>query len=165
MWTERRLDANEPFFIFFPWCPSDPVQHRLGRTTSFSPKPERWSCDNSQEMSDFDNCRFILIRMAYITDRLVSMFAQDLMWHLTSLPWESVVSLIFGKCVISYQLICRGKTTNFSSEPARWSCDNCQRMSDFDTCQSILIRMVYITDRLVSIFEQDLMWHLTSAYM
>ena len=29
MWTERRSDANEPFFIFSPWCPADRVQHRL----------------------------------------------------------------------------------------------------------------------------------------
>ena len=29
MWTERRSDANEPFLIFSPWCPSDRVQHRL----------------------------------------------------------------------------------------------------------------------------------------
>ena len=28
------------------------------------------------------------------------------------------------------------KTTSPSSEPARWSCDKCQRMSDFHTCQS-----------------------------
>ena len=62
-------------------------------------------------------------------------------------------------------LICRGKTTSFSSEPARWSCDNCQRVSDFDSCQFILIRMAYVTDRPVSIFEQAVMWHLTSGYM
>ena len=31
---------------------------------------------------------------------------------------------------ILYQLICRGKTTGLSSEPARRSCDN------FDSCQS-----------------------------
>ena len=31
MWTERRSDANEPFLIFSPWCPSDRVQHRLLR--------------------------------------------------------------------------------------------------------------------------------------
>ena len=35
-----------------------------------------------------------------------------------------------------YQLICRGKTTGLSSEPATWSCDNCQRISNFDNCQS-----------------------------
>ena len=28
------------------------------------------------------------------------------------------------------------KATGLSSEPARWSCDNCQRMSDFNSCQS-----------------------------
>ena len=38
-------------------------------------------------------------------------------------------------------------------------------MSDFDSCQFILIRMAYVTDRPVSIFEKDVMWHLTSAYM
>ena len=26
--------------------------------------------------------------------------------------------------------------TGFSSDPTRWSCDNCQRMSDFDSCRS-----------------------------
>ena len=31
-----------------------------------------------------------------------------------------------------------------------WSCDNCQRVSDFDSCQFILIRMGFITDRLQS---------------
>ena len=36
-------------------------------------------------------------------------------------------------------------------EPARWSSDNCQRMSDFDSCPFILIRMAYIVGRLVSI--------------
>ena len=41
--------------------------------------------------------------------------------------------------------------TILSSEPARWSCDSCQRMSDFDSCQFTLIRMAYINDRLVSI--------------
>ena len=35
-----------------------------------------------------------------------------------------------------YQLICRAKTTGLSPESAGWSCDNCQRMSDFDSCQS-----------------------------
>ena len=41
-----------------------------------------------------------------------------------------------GKCdILLYQLICLGKTTGPSSEPARWSCDNCQRMSDFDSFQ------------------------------
>ena len=35
------------------------------------------------------------------------------------------------------------KTTYLSYEPARWSCDYCQRMSDFDSCQFILIRMAY----------------------
>ena len=35
-----------------------------------------------------------------------------------------------------YQLICRGKTTGLSSDPARWSCDNCQPISDFDSYQS-----------------------------
>ena len=38
-------------------------------------------------------------------------------------------------------------------------------MSDFESCQFILIQMAYVTDRLVSIIEQDLMGHLTSAYM
>ena len=42
-----------------------------------------------------------------------------------------------------YQLIYMGKSTGLSSEPARWSCDYCQRMSDFDICQFILIRMAY----------------------
>ena len=36
-----------------------------------------------------------------------------------------------------------GKTTGLSSEPARWSCDYCQQMSDFDSCQFIIIRMAY----------------------
>ena len=35
----------------------------------------------------------------------------------------------------------QGKTTGLSSEPARLSCDYCQRMSDFDSSQFILIRM------------------------
>ena len=60
---------------------------------------------------------------------------------------ESEVSFHFhfyvGKCDIFYQLICRGKTTGLSSEPARWLCDYCQRLSDFDSCQFILIRMAF----------------------
>ena len=36
MWTKRRSDANEPFLIFSPWCPSDRVQHRLARHCPFS---------------------------------------------------------------------------------------------------------------------------------
>ena len=31
------------------------------------------------------------------------------------------------------------KETGFSCEPARWSCDICQWMPDFDSCQFILI--------------------------
>ena len=83
---------------------------------------------------------------------------------LTALPWESVVSLIFWQVCYIKSALCRGKTTSFSSEPARLSCDICQRMSDFDSCQFILIWMADITDRLGSTSEQDLMWHLTSAY-
>ena len=41
--------------------------------------------------------------------------------------------------------------TGLSSEPARWSCDKCQRMSDLTVVNlMILIRMGNITDRLVS---------------
>ena len=39
-----------------------------------------------------------------------------------------------------YQLTCREKTTGLLSEPRR---DYCQRMSDFDSCQFILIQMAY----------------------
>ena len=66
--------------------------------------------------------------------------------------------------VTLYQLICGDKTTSLLSEPARWSYDNCQWMSDFDSCQFI-VRKAYITNGLESIFVQDLMWHLTLAYM
>ena len=57
-----------------------------------------------------------------------------------------------------------GKTTGLSSKPARWTCDNCQRMSDFlsDVNLIMLIRMGNITDRLVSSCARS---HLTSAYM
>ena len=82
----------------------------------------------------------------------------------TALPWESVVSLVFWKVCYIKSALCRGKTTSFSSEPARLTCDIFQRISDLDSCQFILIPMAYITDRLGSISEQDLMWHLTSAY-
>ena len=68
------------------------------------------------------------------------------------------------KCDILYQLMCGGKISLWN-EPARWPCDNFQQMSDFDSCQLNLIRMAYTTDRLVSIFVQDVMWHLTSPYM
>ena len=49
-----------------------------------------------------------------------------------------------------------GKTTDLSSAPARSPCDNCQRMSDFDSCQSNRthtdgLRMVYITKKLVKL--------------
>ena len=69
-----------------------------------------------------------------------------------------------GKCDILYQLMCGGKTSLWN-KAARWSCDNFQQMCDFDSCQLNLIRMAYTTDRLVSIFVQDVMWHLTSPYM
>ena len=65
---------------------------------------------------------------------------------------------------ILHRLTCRGKTTSLSSEPAGRSCDGCQRMPNFDSCQFIFVQMAYITDRVVSIFVQDLLWHLTSAY-
>ena len=58
---------------------------------------------------------------------------------------ESVVSFFVCKCDILHQLTC------LSSEAARLSCDNCQRMSDFDSCQFICIRMSYITGTLASI--------------
>ena len=65
---------------------------------------------------------------------------------------------------ILHRLTCRGKRTSLSFEPAGGSCDGCQRMPNFDSCQFIFVRMAYITDRVVSIFVQDLLWHLTSAY-
>ena len=79
-------------------------------------------------MPHFDSCKLTLIWLANITLTTVS--------RLTALP--GVVSFLcwIGKCDILYQLICRAKTTGLSSEPARWSCDKCQRSSDFDSCQS-----------------------------
>ena len=50
-----------------------------------------------------------------------------------------------AKCDILHRLTCRNKATSVSSEPARWSCDVCQRMPDFDSCQFIFIWMAYIT--------------------
>ena len=65
-------------------------------------------------MSHFDSCQLTLIWPAHIVSLLC---------------W-------IGRCDILYQLVCRGKRTGLSSEPTRWSCDNCQRMSDFESCQS-----------------------------
>ena len=90
-------------------------------------------------MSHFDSCQLTLIWLANIS-------------------WIS-------KCDILYQLICRGKTTGLSSEPARWSCDNCQRMSDFDSCQSNRTHTDGLQNWKASQVVQDLLWHLTSAYM
>ena len=52
-----------------------------------------------------------------------------------------------------------------SPEPARWSCDNCQRMSDFDSCQSNRTHTDGLHNWKASQVVQDLLWHLTSAYM
>ena len=57
------------------------------------------------------------------------------------------------------------KTTGLSSEPAKWSCDNCQRMSDFDSCQSNRTHTGGLHKWKASQVVQDLLWHLTSAYM
>ena len=54
-----------------------------------------------------------------------------------------------------------GKTTGLSSEPARWSCDNCQRMSDFDSCQSNRTHMDGLQNWKTSQVVQELLWHLT----
>ena len=64
------------------------------------------------------------------------------------------------------------KETGFSCEPARWSCDICQWMPDFDSCQFILIWMAsredlyplliaYITEGVVSICARSKcdIWH------
>ena len=51
--------------------------------------------------------------------------------------WETPSLFYYSSwCDILYQLICRGKTTDLSSEPATWSCYKCQRMFDLDSCQS-----------------------------
>ena len=52
----------------------------------------------------------------------------------------------------------QGKTTGLSSEPARLSCDYCQRMSDFDSCQFILIRMA---DKVLISPRCDIWYQLT----
>ena len=84
---------------------------------------------------------------------------------MTALP--GVVSFLcwIGKCDILYQLICRGKTTGFSSKPARCSRDNCQRMSDFDSCQSNNTYTDGLHNWKASQVVQDLLWHLALAYM
>ena len=64
------------------------------------------------------------------------------------------------------------KETAFSCEPARWSCNICQWMPDFDSCQFILIwmasredlyplLMVYISEGVVSICARSKcdIWH------
>ena len=73
--------------------------------------------------------------------------------------------MLNGKCVILYQVTCRGTTTGLLCEPARWSCDNCQGMSDFDSCQSNRTHMDGLHNWKASQVGQDLLWHLTSAYM
>ena len=59
----------------------------------------------------------------------------------------------------------QGQTTGLSSEPTRWSCDNCQRMSDFDSCQSNRTHTDGLHNWKASQVVQDLLWHLTSAYI
>ena len=70
-------------------------------------------------MSHFDSYQLTLICLVHITLNTGS--------RLTALSGESEVSFhlhfYVGKCDILYQLICRGKTTGLSSEPAKWSCD------------------------------------------
>ena len=57
------------------------------------------------------------------------------------------------------------KTTGLSPEPARWWCDNCQLMSDFDNCQWNRTHTDGLHNWKASQVVQDLLWHLTSAYM
>ena len=47
----------------------------------------------------------------------------------------------------------------------RCSCNNCQRMSDFDSCQSNRTHTDGLHNWKASQIVQDLLWHLTSAYM
>ena len=57
----------------------------------------------------------------------------------STLIWLTHIVLFLcwiGRCNILYQFKCRGKMTGLSSESTRWSCDNGQQMSDFDSCQS-----------------------------
>ena len=62
-----------------------------------------------------------------------------------------------ARAPLLYQLICRGKTTGHSSAPARWSCDNCQRIFDLDSCQSNHTHTdENITDRLVSSWARSI---------
>ena len=105
-------------------------------------------------MSHFDSCQLTLIWLANIT--LNDCQPTD------SLARRSFVFML--KCDILYQLICRGKTTDLSSEPARWSCDNCQGMSDFESCQSNRTHTDGVHNWKASQAVQDLLWHLTSAY-
>ena len=51
--------------------------------------------------------------------------------------------------------------TGLSSEPTRWSCDNCQRMSDFDSCQSNSTHTDGLHNWKASQVVQDLLdiWH------
>ena len=49
----------------------------LLKTTALSFELARWPFDTCQRMPDFDSCQVIFIRMAYITDRLVSICARS----------------------------------------------------------------------------------------
>ena len=57
------------------------------------------------------------------------------------------VSFYVGKWHITSAYM-QGQTTGLLSEPERQSCNICQRMSNFVSCQFIFIRMAYITDKL-----------------
>ena len=105
-------------------------------------------------MSHFDSCQLTLIWLVRITlnwqpwlvkAKFHFIFIFMLVWHIIS------VGADYSAPNISLYV---GKTTDLSSEPARWSCDYCRRMSDFDSCQFILIRMAYKVSPRCDIWHQ-----------
>ena len=69
--------------------------------------------DNCQQMPDFDSCQFILIRTAYIADRLVSICARSNATFDISL-YEVDVRSAFGRRLRHNQIFSDGWFTKFS---------------------------------------------------
>ena len=106
MWTERRSDANESFFIFSPWCPSDRVQHRLdkGRMCYLWPR----LCRNLSFLlhsvprlgvvvgGNFNPAQDVLISCIYIVEP--KLYSYSLFIHLECNTKERTTALRFCLC-------------------------------------------------------------------
>ena len=122
--------------------------------------PRYYFSDSGLSMSHFDSCQLTLIWFAHITLN----YCQP-----TDGPVRRSFVFIFELVSVTYyiSLYVGAKRLVFSSEPARWSCDNCRRMSDFGRSQSNhtdhTIRMAYINEKLIKLCKIYCdIWHLST---